>query len=69
MTIATGATSANITVNTTHEVYYEPDEVMYVVLSNPVNGTITTATGNGTILNNDTVPYVNFNTTYNGVSE
>jgi hypothetical protein len=48
--------SATITVTVKGDAEVEPNETFTVTLSNPSNATITTATANGTIANDDVAP-------------
>jgi hypothetical protein len=56
LTIPAGATSGQITVPMVGDVLDENNETYTVTLSSPVNGTITTGTGIGTITDNDATP-------------
>ena len=53
LTFPAGATSRQVTVSVTGDVLVEPDETVVVTLSNAGNATIGTATGTGTIVNDD----------------
>lgn len=54
VSFSAGQTSKTITVNTINDSTFEPTETMTVTLSNPSGGaTITSATGTGTILDDD----------------
>jgi alpha-tubulin suppressor-like RCC1 family protein len=53
LSFAPGIRKQNIKITITGDKAIEPDETFNVVLSNPVNGKITRATGTGTILNDD----------------
>ncbi|MFO0291347.1 MAG: ELWxxDGT repeat protein [bacterium] len=54
VSFAPGETSKTITVDVRGDIAFEPDEAFTVILSNPTNGaTITAATAQGTILNDD----------------
>jgi len=53
ITFAPGVTSMLITIGVVGDTAVEPDESFTVTLSNPTNATISTATGTGTILNDD----------------
>ena len=53
LTFPAGATSQEVTVSVTGDVLVEPDETVVVTLSNAGNATIGTATGTGTIVNDD----------------
>ncbi|MBD2090623.1 hyalin [Microcoleus sp. FACHB-1515] len=50
---AASQTSALLTINVTGDLTIEPDEEFTVILSNPANGTIATATATGIIRNDD----------------
>lgn len=54
-TIPAGSTTTTITVSVIGDTTNEPDETFTVTLSSPVNATIATATGTGTILNDDAI--------------
>ncbi len=54
LTFAPGDTTKTITVAVTGDQGLEPNETFNVTLSNPTNASITTATGLGTITNDDT---------------
>ncbi len=56
LTFAAGVTSDTIAVSVTGDDANEPNETVIVTLSNPSNATISTATGTGTITNDDGVP-------------
>jgi len=58
LTIAVGEREAFIEINIVTDTIKEADEEFKVVLSNPVNATITTAEGTGTIRNDDTFVFV-----------
>jgi hypothetical protein len=62
---AAGASSATITVNVAGDSSVEPDESFTVTLSSPVNATLGTSTGTGTITNDDSaaLPVIGFSTT------
>lgn len=54
LTFGTNETLKEITIDVRGDTIVEPDETFTVTLSNPTNGaTVTTATGTGTILNDD----------------
>ena len=53
LSFAPGATTQTITVTITGDYTPEPDETIIIVLSNAVNGMITTATATGTITDDD----------------
>ena len=53
LTFPAGATRRQVTVSVTGDVLVEPDETVVVTLSNAGNATIGTATGTGTIVNDD----------------
>ena len=55
LTFAAGTTSQTITVSVTGDTTSEPDETVAISLSNPTNATVSTATGTGTIADNDTL--------------
>ena len=54
VTIAAGTTSASFTVATTEDTLDEPNETFTVTLAAPTNALIKTATGTGTIVDDDT---------------
>jgi hypothetical protein len=56
LTFAPGETAKTVTVNVNGDVNLEPNENFELVLSNPVNGSISKSTGVGTILNDDAPP-------------
>jgi hypothetical protein len=56
LTFAPGETSKPITVPVNGDSKHEPDETFTVTLSNPVRATLATATGTGTVQNDDPVP-------------
>ncbi|MGI8436352.1 MAG: Calx-beta domain-containing protein [Chthoniobacterales bacterium] len=56
LTFAPGDTTMTITVNVNGDTTFEPDETFTVNLASPTNATITTATGTGTIVNDDAAP-------------
>ncbi|MAE59692.1 MAG: hypothetical protein CME69_12580, partial [Halobacteriovorax sp.] len=58
LVIASGATSGTITIVTNNDSTYELDETLRVSLTGTNQGTITDATGIGTIENNDTHPHL-----------
>lgn len=58
VTIATGEREAFIEINIVTDTIKEADEEFKVVLSNPVNATLSTAEGLGTIRNDDTYIFV-----------
>ena len=53
LSFAAGETSKAVSVTVTGDTVPEPDETMAVMLSSPVNATLGTATGQGTITNDD----------------
>jgi hypothetical protein len=53
VTFAPGQTTRTITVSVTGDTTVEPDETFFVNLTAPVNATIATAQGTGTIVNDD----------------
>ncbi|HEX2914300.1 MAG TPA: Calx-beta domain-containing protein [Chloroflexia bacterium] len=61
LTIPAGQTSGTITINVNGDSKLEPDETFSVNLSNPTNAIIGTATGTGTITNDDGVPTLAIN--------
>jgi hypothetical protein len=56
VTFAPGETSKTVTVSVTGDTAVEGDEAFTVTLSSPTNATLGTATGTGTIVNDDTAP-------------
>jgi Calx-beta domain/FG-GAP-like repeat len=57
LTFAPGETSKTVTVNVTGDIDAEPDETFMLVLSDPVNASISDDTGTGTIQNDDQPGY------------
>jgi hypothetical protein len=53
LTFASGETSKTVTVNMTGDTLVEPDETLTLALSSPTGATLGTATGTGTIVNDD----------------
>jgi len=53
LSFAPGQTSMTVAVPIVGDTAYEPDETLTLTLSNPVNGTLGTATATGTIRNDD----------------
>lgn len=53
-----GVTTQTVTVSFRGDLTHEPDETLFVNLSNPSNGTIADSQGQGTILNDDPVPAI-----------
>ncbi len=70
LTFAQGVTSENITVAVNGNSTVNPNETFSVVLSNPTNSTITTASATGTIVSPPVVPAISINsvTHYVGTS-
>ncbi|HEY6806376.1 MAG TPA: Calx-beta domain-containing protein [Pyrinomonadaceae bacterium] len=60
-TIPIGQLSTVVTVNTTADNTYEPNETFFVNLSSPTNGTISDGQGVGTITNDDLEPKISIN--------
>ena len=58
LTFAADETAKTVTVSVTGDGTDEPDETVVVVLSTPVNATLGTATGTGTITDDDAAPGV-----------
>ena len=58
LTFTPGQLSKPVTVQVIGDTVVEPNELFFVVLSSPVNATISDPNGVGTILNDDTVPTV-----------
>ncbi len=58
LTIAAGSTTGTISVPISSDSSYENNETFTLTLSNPTNGTISTAAATGTITNDDSVPSV-----------
>jgi hypothetical protein len=54
LTFAPGETAQTAAVSVVGELVYEPDEMLTVALSDPVNATIADGSANGTIRNDDT---------------
>jgi len=61
VTIAAGQTSSTFTVQVLGDLLFEPTEVLYATLSNPLGGVIADATAIGRIVDNDS-PYTNLPT-------
>ncbi|MGE5227374.1 MAG: beta strand repeat-containing protein, partial [Planctomycetaceae bacterium] len=58
LTFPVGVTSKNVSVTVNGDTTYENDETFTVGLSNPSGATLATATGTGTIANDDALPKV-----------
>ena len=56
LTFPPGTTNQSLTVTVMGDITIEPDETLYVNLSNPVNGTLDRSQGVGTIINDDGLP-------------
>ena len=56
LSFAAGETSKTITVNIADDTLFESSEDFTITLSNPTNATLGTATGTGTIVDNDAAP-------------
>lgn len=56
VTFAPGVTSQTVAIPVTGDTANEPSETFFVTLSSPVNATLGTATGTGTIVDDDTAP-------------
>ena len=69
LTFAAGTTSQDITVSVTGDTLDEADETVVVTLSNAANATIGTATGTGTITDNDLAPTVTLSVADASISE
>ena len=61
LTFAAGTTSENVTVAVNGNSAVNPNETFSVVLSNPTNSTITTASATGTIVSPPVVPAISIN--------
>ena len=61
LTFAVGTTSQTFNVSVTGDTYEEPNETVVAMLSNAANATISTATGTGTIVNDDGLPALSIN--------
>jgi len=61
LTFAPGATTQTITVPVVGDTINEPNETFTVILSAPANATLGTATGTGTIQNDDAAPVLSIN--------
>ena len=61
VTIAAGSTTGTITVSVTGDALDEDNETVRITLSNPTNATISTATGVGTINDDDAAPTLSIN--------
>ncbi len=69
LTFAAGETSKTVTVTVTGDTLDEPNETVKVVLSRPVNATLGTATGTGTIADDDGAPSVTLALSSSSISE
>src|SRR5262249_13141133 len=58
LVFASGETTKTIPIQVIGDTIYEADEVFYVQLSDPAQGTIDRGLGKGTILNDDVLPKV-----------
>ena len=58
LTILAGETTGAIQVSTIQDLIYETNENFSVILSNPVNATVSDGTGNAAIIENDTQPAI-----------
>ena len=56
LTFAPGEAAQSVVVSVAGDSVTEPDETFAVILSSPVNATLTTATGTGTIQNDEALP-------------
>jgi len=56
LTIPAGSTTGTVNIAVFGDTTFETDETMTVILSNPVNATLGTATATGTITNDDVIP-------------
>ena len=61
LTFAVGTTSQTFNVSVTGDTDEEPNETVVAMLSNAANATISTATGTGTIVNDDGLPALSIN--------
>ena len=61
LTFAVGTTSQTFDVSVTGDTTEEPNETVVATLSNAANATIATATGTGTIVNDDGLPTLSIN--------
>ena len=69
LTFAAGTTSQTLDVSVTGDTTDEADETVAVTLSNAANATIGTATGTGTITDNDDAPTVTLSVADDSISE
>ncbi len=69
LTFAAGTTSQTLDVSVTGDTTDEADETVVVTLSNAANATISTATGTGTITDNDDAPTVTLSVADDSISE
>ena len=69
LTFAAGDTSKDIAVTVKGDALNEPNETIAVKLSSPVNATISTATGTGTITDDDSQPTVSMSAATASVGE
>ena len=69
LTFAAGVTRANVEVSVTGDAIDEANETVVVKLSGPVNATLGTATGTGTITDDDAPPTVALAVTPTSISE
>src|SRR5213078_2412861 len=69
LTFNPGETNKTVAVQVRGDTLNEPNETFAVNLSNPVNATITTATGTGTIIDDDLPPTVSLTLSGSPISE
>src|SRR5205823_14054025 len=69
LTFNPGETIKTITVLVNGDIVDEPNETFTLNLSNPTNATVPTATGTGTIVNDDTPPTVTLSLTGSPMAE
>jgi hypothetical protein len=69
VTFLPGATTQFVTVTVNGDTTFELNETFFVTLTNPVNATVAVTQAVGTIVNDDALPTVQFNTTQYSVIE
>lgn len=57
-TIPAGSTGTNVFADLLDDAIDEPNETVYIVISNPVNGTILQASGTSTIVDDEGIPSI-----------
>lgn len=69
LTIPAGQTTGEISINLINDSSSEANETFTLSLTNPVNGTLQNSSATGTIVDDDAVPFISFNTTSQTVNE